>query len=218
VTPGLRRGRSWREHEYAVLDFETTGLDLRVDHVLSYGLVPVLGGRIRLAGAVYRVVRPPVEPSAASIRVHGIRPAELVGAPRLDDVVHELYAALRGRTLVAHVVAVELAFLGGLRRAHRGPRIRHAIDVHALATSLADRRTTAVPTNLAALAGSRRVPVGRTHHAFGDALSTAQLFLVLATELERNGQGSHGDLLRAGRSQFARSFAREPLDRTRPIA
>jgi DNA polymerase III epsilon subunit-like protein len=50
------------------------------------------------------------------------------------------------------------------------------------------------------------VPVVRTHHALGDALITARLFLVLATRLERLGAGRVPDLERAGSIQIARSF------------
>ena len=41
------RGSSWREAGYAALDFETTGLDLRTDAVVSFGVAPVIDGRIR---------------------------------------------------------------------------------------------------------------------------------------------------------------------------
>jgi DNA polymerase III subunit epsilon len=205
-----RRGsRSWRDTAFAVLDFETTGLDPRRDHVLSFGVVRVEGGRVRLGESVYRVVRPPVPLPPASIRVHGIRPGDLTEAPVLGDVVDELFLALEGRDLVAHAAGVELGFLEQLRVRHRGPRVRQAIDVIDLAGSLAALdRGAPVPASprLAALADTFGVPVARTHHAFGDALTTAQLFVVLATRMERLGAGRLRDLARPRRSQFATSF------------
>ena len=206
-----RRGwRSWRDTAFAVLDFETTGLDPARDHVLSYGVVRVEGGRVRLAGSLYRVVRPPVLLPPASIRVHGIRPADLEDAPLLGDVVDELRDALEGRALVAHAAWVELGFLGRLHALHGGRDFRSAIDVLDLAEELAARdpgapvlRTASLPE----LAACHEVPVARTHHAFADALTTAQLFVVLATRLERRGAGGLRHLTRARRSQFARTFA-----------
>ncbi|GIU95272.1 MAG: DNA polymerase III subunit epsilon [Gaiellaceae bacterium] len=194
--------RSWREVRFAVLDFEATGLDLERDHVLSFGVVPVERGRVRLADAVYRVVRPPITVPAASIRVHGIRPSELERAPRLEDVLDELVEALRDRVLVAHAAGVELGFLRRIRRQYGRPRVRRAIDVLDLADELARRKPTspAPPSErLAVLAAAHGVPVARTHHAFSDALTTAQLFLVLATRLEHLGAGRVRDLRRAGR-------------------
>jgi DNA polymerase-3 subunit epsilon len=206
-----RRGsRSWRDTAFAVLDFETTGLDPARDHVLSYGVVRVEGGRVRLAGSLYRIVRPPVLLPPASIRVHGIRPADLEDAPLLGDVVDELDDALDGRTLVAHAAWVELGFLGRLRALHGGLDFRSAIDVLDLAEELAARDPGApVPrtARLPELAACHEVPVARTHHAFADALTTAQLFVVLATRLERLGAGGLRHLTRARRSQFARTFA-----------
>lgn len=216
-----RGATSWREASFAVLDFEATGLDFSRDHVVSYGVVPIDGGRARLAGARYRVVKPPVPLSVASIRVHGIRPAELEDAPPLEDVLDELVRALDGRILVAHAAGVELGFLDRIRRRHGRPRVRRAVDVLDLAdevASLEPHMREPPSEHLAALASSYGVPVERTHHAFSDALTTAQLFLVLATRLERHGRGRVRDLLRAGRAQFARSSFRTPLERTGPVS
>ena len=198
----LRRGsrRSWRDARFAVLDFETTGLDFDRDHVLSYGVVPVDSGRARIQSSIYRVVHPPVPLRAESIRVHGIRSSELADAPALEDVVEELADALEGRALVAHAAGVELGFLESLRRRHPRLHVRHAVDVLDLANAVFAREP-AVPRpqtlRLAAVAASFGVPVARTHHAFADALVTAQLFLVLATRLERLGAGSVRHLSRA---------------------
>lgn len=198
----LRRGRSWREERFVALDFEATGLDVARDHVLAYGVVPIEEGRALLAGALYRVVRPPIPLPAASIRVHGILPHELADAPALEDVLEELVDALAGRTLVAHAAGVELGFLEEMRRRHGRPRVRRAIDVLDLADEVA-RRDPHAPAprseRLSSLAEATGVPVTRTHHAFVDALTTAQVFLVLATRLERLGAGRLRDLERAGR-------------------
>lgn len=216
-----RTRRHWREASFAVLDFETTGLDLSRDHVISYGVVPVEGGRARLEGATYCVIRPPVPLSPASIRVHGIRPEELDEAPPLVDVLDELVDAVAGRILVAHAAGVELGFLDRIRRLHGRPRVRRAVDVLDLADAVAARDPSVdrpPSERLAEVAAWFGVPVTRTHHAFSDALTTAQLFLALATHLEELGHGRVGDLLRAGRPQFARSSWRTPLERTRPVS
>jgi DNA polymerase-3 subunit epsilon len=199
-----------------VLDFETTGLDLGRDHVVSFGFVPVESGRVALRGAMYRVVRPPIPIPAEAIRVHGITPDELADATTFDEVAGELAEALAGRTLVAYAAWIELAVLDRLLPERpRRERLR-AIDVLELAAR--DRPDPLESVQLAELAAAYGVPVARTHHAFGDAFTTAQLFLVLATQLEGRGRGRLSDLLRAGRPQFAKSFARRGLDRTGPIS
>lgn len=215
-----RGARSWREGRFVVLDFEATGLDFDRDHVLSFGVVPIEQGRVRLAGSLYRVARPPRDLPAASIRVHGIRPSEVRDAPTLDAVLDELVEALRGRILVAHAAGVELGFLAQMRKRYGRPRVRRAIDVLDLADEVARGDPAAAPPSkrLAAIAELHGVPVVRTHHAFSDALTTAQLFVVLASRLERMGRGRIRDLRRAGRPHCARSSSRAPLERAGPVS
>lgn len=78
--PVSRRTR-WREAPLCALDFETTGLDPARDEIISFGAVPIDGGRIRVAGAVEGLVRPRRMPGGATVRVHGILPADLAAAP-----------------------------------------------------------------------------------------------------------------------------------------
>jgi DNA polymerase-3 subunit epsilon len=202
-----------------VLDFEATGLDLATDHIVSYGLVPVEHGRAQVGSALYRVVRPPVQPSVESIRVHGIRPGELLEAPPLEDVAQELIDALAGRTLVAHAAWIEIELLGRVCRPHGVKAPKVAVDVLDLAGRLGvlPERGGAPSFRLADLAEECGVPVTRTHHALSDALLTAQVFLVLATALERRGRARVRDLARSPRSQIARSSRSSPLDRTGPV-
>jgi DNA polymerase-3 subunit epsilon len=88
--------------------------------------------------------------------------------------------------LVAHAAWVERAFLDRVLRG-RGHRIgRTVVDTAALlrACRLADATSSAEP-NLEAAARRLGLPVHTPHHALGDAFTTAQLFLALATRLER---------------------------------
>ena len=74
------------------------------------------------------------------------------------------------------------------------------IDTAALARSInrLDGHSAAVPSSLARLASHHGLPVHRPHHAFGDALTTAGLFLCLAAACERHESPRLGDLLRLG--------------------
>jgi DNA polymerase-3 subunit epsilon len=193
--------RSWREARLAALDFEATGLDVRVDHVLSFGLVPIDRGRVRLEDSLYRIVKPPIKLPPESIVVHGIRPDDVVDAPELETVADELVEALTGRTLVAHAAWIELSFLNRFFRKARWRR-RAAIDVLDLASRLAVLERAperATSRRLIDLAADYGVPPAPTHHALGDALTTAQLFLVLATRLERYGFVRVRDLIASPR-------------------
>ena len=126
-----RRG-AWRSGELVALDFETTGLDLDRDEVISFGLIPVLGGRIDLSGQLYQEVAPGVEPSRSSIPIHHLRAQDLATAPAMQEVADAFRGALSGRFILAWAAEVEIAFLrkvfGGGNRAWRS----RTIDVRTL--------------------------------------------------------------------------------------
>jgi DNA polymerase-3 subunit epsilon len=194
-----RRG-DWRNGELVALDFETTGLDLDRDEVISFGLIPILGGRIDLSGQLYQEVAPGVEPSRSSIPIHHLRAQDLATAPTMQEVADAFRGVLSGRFILAWAAEVEIAFLrkvfGGGRRAWR----RRTIDVRTLIMAVerssgdADRG----PGYHALSAAATRfgVPVEQAHHALDDAFMTAELFLVAANTLEARGLGSIRDLLR----------------------
>jgi DNA polymerase-3 subunit epsilon len=87
--------------------------------------------------------------------------------------------------LVAHVAWVERSFLGRAF-SRQGVRLREPIlDTFELGRLLAlERDGSFAPSDLSELAGSLALPVHRPHHALGDALTTAQVFLALATHLD----------------------------------
>jgi DNA polymerase-3 subunit epsilon len=178
--PAASRRRPWREEGLVALDFETTGLDLEADSVISWGTAPVVDGGIELRDATYRLVAPGRPPGPDSIRVHELRPVDLSSAPPLSEAAPDLRAALDGRFVLAWAAGIELAFLrrmfGGSKRSWK----RRMIDVRDLLLANADGDPDARRLTLESACRRFGVPVERTHHAFDDALMTAELFLVLA--------------------------------------
>jgi DNA polymerase-3 subunit epsilon len=208
----------WRQATYAVVDLELTGLDAEADEIVSFAVLTVDGGRVRLDDALYRIVRPPRMPDAATIRIHGLRRADLEDAPPLERVLDELIEALTGRVLVAHVAAIESGFLRTALRG-RGLELRNpVVDTAALARELERHRrgplarlrgkllpARSTPAGLSELARSLGLPVHRPHHADGDALTTAQVFLALATHLDRIEPQTVGSLARLSRIRASES-------------
>jgi DNA polymerase-3 subunit epsilon len=184
--PRPRRRTPWAEAEYAALDFETTGLDYAADHIVSFGVVPVLHGRVLLGGAVHQLVRPATPPSRRSQTVHLLRPADLQEAPPIEEAREQLRALLARRYLLAWFADVEVHFLartfGGSLRAWR----RRTIDVRNLAIAAAGEPAEVRHRQGFALHTAARrygVPVTTPHDALDDALVTAQLLLVLVSKL-----------------------------------
>ena len=203
---GPRRGDRrlpWRSASFVALDFETTGLDLARDSVISFGLVPVASGRVQLAGARYATVAPVVEPSPSSIAVHGLLPDTLAAAPPLSEVRGVLASSLDGRFLVTWAGTIEAAFLSRILGGSASRWLRRAVDVREMAKALNKRGGAPGKGPIRGLEDTVvrfGLPAERAHHAFDDALMTAELFLAVAAGLEAHaGFGSVKSFLRESR-------------------
>lgn len=197
MSPLLRTGlavpdldRPWREVDYCVVDVEATGLDLRHDTLVSFASVVVSHGRVRLSSRVSLDISPGRAMSHGAVAVHGLRDQDVADAPALSSVAGTIAAELDGRVLVAHAAWVERAFLREpLRLARR--RWRPAVvDTAALlrATGLAPHGTGYEP-DIEEAAERLGLCVHTPHQALGDALTTAEVFLVMAVRLEREHPG-----------------------------
>lgn len=178
-----------------MIDLETTGLDPTVHEIISFATVHVDQGRVRLDDAGYQLVRPDRMPSRETILIHGLREADLADAPPLADVLDGLLEALTGRALVAHVASIEERFLGAALDEGGIRLINPIVDTATLAAELFRLRGQGpAPLELTRLANALGLPSHRPHEADGDALTTAQVFLALATHLDQLSPQTVGSL------------------------
>ena len=177
---------SWRQMAYCAIDLETTGLELKTDEIISIGAVQIRDTRINSAENYYQEVRPEHMPSPSSILIHGIRAVDLESAPPIGQVFPEFAEQLKGRVVIAHAAWVESAFLEHHLEAVNLDITNRLIDTASLArVSGAVEVDLEHEPSLEHLARSLKLPAYSPHHALGDALTTAIVFLALATELER---------------------------------
>jgi DNA polymerase III subunit epsilon len=207
-------GVPWRAAEFCVIDVETTGLDPAVHEIVSFATLQIAGGRLRL-NARYEHIRPRRMPDARAIRIHGLRSSDLVDAPALGEVLDGLLEALTGKALVVHVAAVERGFLAAALQPYGLRLVNPIVDTAALASELFRRRGQQPPDSigLSQLARALGLPVHRPHHADGDALTTAQVFLALVTHLDRLERQTIGSLTGYGKSTRGWSRLRAVLAR-----
>lgn len=94
---------------FAVIDFETTGLmPERHDRVIEVGVV-LTDDRGRSEYEWTTLVNP--HRDAGNAAIHGIRSADLAGAPDFDEIADFLIGLLSGRTVVAHNASFDMRFL-----------------------------------------------------------------------------------------------------------
>lgn len=194
----------WRQTRFVAVDLETTGLDLRRDEIVSYGAVPIDRGRVQAAGSRYSLVGNTKRLTAASMRIHALRARDLEAAPPWEEAVDDLLAAITGRVLIAHAAWIETAMLGRAFKIRRVSAPTDVIDTAALARAAglarADSRR---EPSLEGLTRELGLPTHTAHNALGDALMTAQLFLVLAPRLVGVGAPAF-DLVSISRSHALR--------------
>lgn len=184
--PEAMRELPWRDGSYCVIDFETTGLDLRKDEIISFGAAFIDHGRIDTQTCQYSLARPDCAVSAESTGVHALRDIDLRDAPPQQKVAEALADVLDGRVLIAHAAWVEQALLDRLLRRVNRRLIGGVIDTASLArvAGLAPATGGREPS-LEGLAVKLGLPVHTPHHALGDAMTTAVVFLSLASRLTR---------------------------------
>lgn len=197
----------WRQVGYCVVDLETTGLDADRDEIISFAAVPIDGGRIVLGDVAHGLIKPQAPIRRDSVPIHGIRPEDVAAAPPLEAVLDRLLEAMCGRVLVVHVDWVERGFLGAALRGRRLRLREPVLDTSRLAAS----RLPGVPEpmSLSWLAHRLGLPVYGQHEALGDAITTAQVFLALVTQADREQPQTLGTLAQiASRRARWRLFGR----------
>jgi DNA polymerase III subunit epsilon len=188
----------WADARYAVVDLETTGLEPRHDEIVSFASIPIQGCRVIIGETSTAVVRPIQMPPPETIRIHGLRPADLAAAPPLAEVLDKILESLTGRVLVAHAAWVERGFLEAALKPARLRLAEPILDTASLANEVLSLpglgKGEAAP--LSDVARELGLPVHSPHTAEGDALTTAQVFLALATRLDRREPQTVGSLAR----------------------
>ncbi|MGV0743027.1 DEDDh family exonuclease [Mycolicibacterium sp. XJ870] len=101
--PAAEPGAGW-----AVVDVETTGFRPGQARIVSIAALAVADDG-NVERSVASLLNPGVDPGPT--HVHGLTAEMLEGQPCFGDVVDELIGVLRGRTLVAHNVGFDYAFL-----------------------------------------------------------------------------------------------------------
>jgi DNA polymerase-3 subunit epsilon len=171
--------------EYLALDFETTGLDPKVDEVISIGAIPIVDGRVDLTRLTYAEAVHSRPANRSGVAIHGLRPVDLAEGQGRETLRARLVDSLDNRQPIAWAAWVEAAFLASLLGGGERKWRSRIIDVIDLVAELdrADGVEGSADETLVACCARFGIPHARAHHALGDALMTAQLFLVVTRRL-----------------------------------
>ncbi len=162
---------------WAVVDVETSGFRPGQARIISIAALG-LDAAGRVEQSVVSLLNPGVDPGPT--HVHGLTAAMLEDQPQFADIVAGVVEVLRGRTLVAHNVAFDYAFLAAEAEV-AGAEL--PVDSVMCTVELARRLDLGTENlRLETLAAHWGVTQQRPHDAFDDALV---LTGVLASALQR---------------------------------
>lgn len=178
------RGARIADIEMIALDFETTGLDPKRDHIIAAGWILVRGDRIVIASArEIRVRDDSAEGVGQSAVIHGILDSDLNDAEGSESLVERLLPELAGRAIIAHAAAIERTFLNTLLRKMGGSAMPNPfIDTLSLERLLIEGNGGRVHDSrgeltLDACRTRHGLPEHQQHSAAADAMAAAELFL-----------------------------------------
>lgn len=184
----------------SIVDFETTGLSPGRDRVVEVSVVrldPSAGPELVFDS----LINPGRRVSATDI--HGISDADVVGAPRFEEVAHAVADALADSVVAAYNVYFDMRFL------------QHEFTTASLEASYPHfcimymRPLLGIGPKcpLIDACAAHGISCTNTHYASADALASAHLLRFYLDRMNKKGLRKFGDLSALGTYKFLSSFS-----------
>ena len=168
------------DSHFLVLDIEMTGLDHKVDQMVSIGVIPIMKGQIQPQYAQYKLLK--IQGSVGqSATIHGVHDRDLTEALETSDIIEWLLQQCQDKVLVAHHAKLDIQFIqAALLKINRSAYTLFAVDTLQVEKQRLLRKNDSLKTGALRLNACReryRLPVYPAHNALTDALACAELFL-----------------------------------------
>lgn len=169
-------------NEFVCFDCETTGLDLKIDDIISIGAVIIKDNIILSSKRFIRFVKPKTKLQIEAIKIHHIREMDLEEAENIENVIKEFLEFIGNRKLVGYYLEFDIAMINKYLKPKLGinlpnyayeiSAIYHDYKIEKIPQSNIDLRFDAIMKDL-------NIPVFGKHDAYNDAIMTAMIFLKL---------------------------------------
>lgn len=175
--------------EYVAFDCETTGLDPKVDDIITIAAVKIRGRRILTSQRFVAVARPDVDMDAAAIKVHRLLKSDVEHGERVYNILPDFLRFIEGRPLVGYYIDFDVAMVNKYLLPFAGIELPNPlVEVSRL---YYERKYGDAPAGTQIDLSFIRIleDLGllqlEQHDAFNDALMTAQMFVALRDLKER---------------------------------
>ena len=189
--------RLLKDLDFVVVDVEATGAKTPPNRLIELGAYRIRGGRI--VDQFLSLVNPEIPIPRFVASLTGISNDMVRLAPLFADVAPQWLDFVSDSVLVAHNAPFDTSFLNHeISRVYPGHRM---VNPHLCTVRLSRRALPDLSNHrLETIATHFSIPIASRHRAGSDALATAEIFILLLTELEE----THGikDLAAARNFQF----------------
>ncbi len=163
---------------FTALDFETSGLDLNQDSILSFGGVNLSGDQIDFSSGFHHYLKVGDKIKKDSAVINQITPEQLSSGLDSDEARALLIQKLAGRIVICHGAMIERSFLLkmlGLKPNFTLPLI--FLDTLKIERSLMHRQFKVDDLRLCTIRARRNLPPYVCHNALADSVACAEVFL-----------------------------------------
>ena len=175
--------------EVVAIDCETTGLNVRVDDIITVAAIKIRGNRILTSEHFEAAARPDAGMRAEAIKTHRLRQVDVVDGPLIWKALPSFLHFVGGRPLVGYYVDFDVAMLDKYILQFIGielPNPRIEVSKLYYERKYGDAPpNTSIDLSFDAMLGDLSIPALAQHDAFNDALMTAMAYVALRDMKER---------------------------------
>lgn len=168
--------------EYVCLDCETTGLNPRKDEILSIGAVIIKENKILMSKTLNIFVKPSMNVTEESIKIHQIRPVDLEHAITPKEAIFELLEFIGNRPIVGYYIKFDIAMINKYTKQFLGIKLPNRnIEVSSMyyKTRPKNSEYQFIDLKFDTIMNTLNIPELGKHDALNDAIMTSMIFLKL---------------------------------------
>lgn len=168
--------------EIVVYDCETTGLNPKVDNIISIGAVKIRGNKILTNEAIHIYIEQEEAINPESIKVHQIRHCDLHGAIPADEAIERFLYYIGNRKLAGYYLEFDVAMVNKYTKQLFGitlPNLQEEVS-----SIYYDKKIGTIPQGnidlrFDTILKELNLPKLQAHDALNDAVMTAMIYLKL---------------------------------------
>jgi len=170
------------DQEIVIFDCETTGLNPKVDDIISIGAVKIKGNKILTDQAIHLFVKQDKQISPESIAIHQIRHCDLDGAIPIEEAIEKFLYYIGNRKLAGYFLEFDVAMINKYTKPMFGitlPNKQEEVSAIYYDKKIAPIPQGHIDLKFDTIIKDLALPKLQAHDALNDAVMTAMIYLKL---------------------------------------